>query len=88
MFRMQDPEKYALYDRLEEKCIAEKAMPELLDKLHDIRASNRDNLVSIIANQIDEAYWKYCRLTIIFVRLGRWCMAQWHCGARISMVRE
>lgn len=54
MFRMQDPEKYALYDRLEEKCIAEKAMPELLDKLHDIRASNRDNLVSIVQTRIDE----------------------------------
>ncbi len=53
-FRMEDPEKYALFDRLEAKCIADNAMPDLLEKLHRIRASNSDLLVSIVQARIDE----------------------------------
>lgn len=53
-FRMEDPEKYALFDRLEEKCIAEKTVPELLERLHEIRSSNADILVSIVQARLDE----------------------------------
>jgi len=53
-FRMADPEKYALFDRLEAKCIAENAMPELMERLHTIRVSNSDILVSIVQARLDE----------------------------------
>ena len=53
-FRMQDPDRYALFDRLEAKCVAEHAVPDLLDKLHRIRASNADKLVEIVQARIQE----------------------------------
>lgn len=53
-FRMKDPDRYALFDRLEAKCIADNAMPELLAQLHKIRASNFDNLESIVKARIQE----------------------------------
>lgn len=53
-FRMQDPGRYALFDRLEAKCIAEGTMPQLLEKLHGIRASNAKNLQSIVDARIEE----------------------------------
>ena len=53
-FRMKAPEKYALFDRLEEKCLAEKSFPELMERLHTIRKSNRAVLVSIVQARIDE----------------------------------
>lgn len=53
-FRMEDPDRYALFDRLEAKCAAEHAVPELMEKLHRIRASNTDKLVEIVQARISE----------------------------------
>lgn len=53
-FRVQDPDKYLLFDRLECKLLADKAVPELLEKLHAIRAANLVKLSSIIQEGIDE----------------------------------
>ncbi|HEX4870261.1 MAG TPA: TetR/AcrR family transcriptional regulator [Moraxellaceae bacterium] len=53
-FRVQDPDKYLLFDRLESKLMADKAVPQLLDKLHAIRASNFEKLTSIIKARIEE----------------------------------
>jgi len=52
-FRVQDPDKYLLFDRLEAKAVADKAVPTLLDKLHAIRASNLEKLSSIVRERID-----------------------------------
>jgi AcrR family transcriptional regulator len=51
-FRVQDPDKYLLFDRLESKLMADKAVPQLLEKLHAIRASNFERLDSIIRPRI------------------------------------
>lgn len=59
-FRMQDPNKYALFDRLESKCISEDAMPELINQLHDIRKSNLDQLESIVNTRIEEGMLLDC----------------------------
>lgn len=53
-FRVQDPDKYLLFDRLESKLTADNAVPQLLEKLHAIRNSNFDKLVSIVKARIDE----------------------------------
>lgn len=53
-FRVQDPDKYLLFDRLESKLTADKAVPQLLEKLHAIRAANLDRLTNIIKARIDE----------------------------------
>ncbi len=53
-FRMTDPDRYALFDRLEAKCISENALPELTEKLHRIRASNSDLLEQVVKARIDE----------------------------------
>ncbi len=53
-FRMQDHDRYALFDRLESKCIADNAVPELLEKLHRIRTSNADKLADIVQARINE----------------------------------
>ncbi|MGH8494041.1 MAG: TetR/AcrR family transcriptional regulator [Moraxellaceae bacterium] len=53
-FRVQDPDKYLLFDRLESKLVADKAMPQLLEKLHAIRRSNFDKLTSIVKARIEE----------------------------------
>ncbi|MEY1661863.1 TetR/AcrR family transcriptional regulator [Isoalcanivorax beigongshangi] len=47
-FRIQQPRRYQLFDRLENKVIKEQAVPELVDKLHTIRAKNLDSLVRTI----------------------------------------
>lgn len=52
-FRVQDPDKYLLFDRLESKLIADKAVPALLEKLHAIRASNFDKLTQIVRERIE-----------------------------------
>jgi AcrR family transcriptional regulator len=52
-FRVQDPDKYLLFDRLESKLVADKAVPALLEKLHAIRASNLEKLSSIVRERID-----------------------------------
>lgn len=53
-FRVQDPDKYLLFDRLEAKLVADKAVPALLEKLHAIRASNLEKLTSIVKTRIEE----------------------------------
>lgn len=53
-FRMKDPDKYALFDRLEHKLTNQTSCPDLVAKLHEIRASNLDKLASVIKRRIDE----------------------------------
>src|SRR5690554_6510770 len=53
-FRIVDPKRYQLFDRLENKVIKDQAVPELVEKLHRIRAANFDNLTRIIRARIDE----------------------------------
>ncbi len=52
-FRISDPKRYQLFDRLENKVIKDHAVPELVEKLHQIRASNFDHLGRIIKARID-----------------------------------
>jgi AcrR family transcriptional regulator len=52
-FRMKDPDKYALFDRLEHKLTNKTSCPELVDKLHEIRARNMDKLAENIQQKID-----------------------------------
>jgi len=66
-FRMSDPERYRLFDRLEEKVLKSSQMPELVEELHGIRASNFNHLTGVIQQRIDEgkledvpAYFHYC----------------------------
>lgn len=66
-FRMSDPERYRLFDRLEEKVVKTNQMPELIEELHGIRASNFNHLTGVIQQRIDEgkledvpAYFHYC----------------------------
>jgi AcrR family transcriptional regulator len=54
-FRVQDPDKYLLFDRLESKLTADKVVPQLLEKLHAIRASNFEKLTSIVKSRIDDS---------------------------------
>lgn len=51
-FRVQDADKYLLFDRLESKLVADKAVPALVEKLHAIRASNMEKLCSMVEMQI------------------------------------
>lgn len=53
-FRMKDPNKYALFDRLEHKLTNKTSCPELVEKLHEIRASNLDKLAESIQSKIDD----------------------------------
>ncbi len=53
-FRMRDPDKYALFDRLEHKLTHQTSCPDLVAKLHDIRASNLDKLAAVIKERIDD----------------------------------
>lgn len=66
-FRMSDPQRYRLFDRLEEKVVKTNQMPELIQELHSIRASNFNHLTGVIQERIDEktledvpAYFHYC----------------------------
>lgn len=54
LFRIKDPKRYMLFDRLEQKLVAAKAVPELLQKLHRTRASNAAVLTGIIQGRIKE----------------------------------
>lgn len=54
LFRIKDPKRYMLFDRLEQKLVAAKAVPELLEKLHRTRASNAAVLTGIIQGRINE----------------------------------
>ena len=53
-FRMKNPEKYALFDRLEHKLTNSNSCPELVEKLHETRANNLDRLVKIVEMRIAE----------------------------------
>ncbi len=53
-FRVQNPDRYLLFDRLEGKMVAEKEVADLVHKLHDLRASNRDILTQFIVRRIEE----------------------------------
>lgn len=66
-FRMSDPDRYRLFDRLEEKVVKASQMPEMIEQLHQIRASNFNNLTDVIKERIDDgklenvpAYFHYC----------------------------
>lgn len=66
-FRMSAPERYRLFDRLEEKVVKANQMQELVEELHRIRASNFNHLTGVIQQRIDEgkledvpAYFHYC----------------------------
>jgi AcrR family transcriptional regulator len=54
LFRIKDPKRYMLFDRLEQKLVAARAVPELLDRLHRIRASNAEKLTRIVKARIQE----------------------------------
>ena len=53
-FRMKEPEKYALFDRLEHKLTNQTSCPDLVAKLHEIRAQNLDKLAAAIKSRIAE----------------------------------
>ncbi|WP_150303936.1 TetR/AcrR family transcriptional regulator [Pseudomonas saliphila] len=66
-FRMSDPDRYRLFDRLEEKVVKASQMPEMIEQLHQIRASNFNNLTDVIKGRIDDGkledvppYFHYC----------------------------
>jgi AcrR family transcriptional regulator len=66
-FRMSDPDRYRLFDRLEEKVVKTNQMPEMVEQLHAIRASNFNHLTGVIQQRIDNgkledvpAYFHYC----------------------------
>ena len=53
-FRMKEPDKYALFDRLEHKLTNQTTCTDLVAKLHEIRASNLEKLAAVIQHRIDE----------------------------------
>lgn len=53
-FRISDPRRYQLFDRLENKVIKDQAVPELVETLHRIRESNFELLKRIIQERIDQ----------------------------------
>lgn len=53
-FRISDPRRYQLFDRLEQKVIKAHAVPELVDQLHAIRSKNFDVLTEVIQARIDD----------------------------------
>ncbi|WP_288476722.1 TetR/AcrR family transcriptional regulator [uncultured Pseudomonas sp.] len=66
-FRMSDPQRYRLFDRLEEKVVKTRQVPELVEQLHSIRTSNFQRRTSLIEGRIDEGkledvppYFHYC----------------------------
>lgn len=52
-FRMKEPDKYALFHRLEHKLTNKTSCPELVETLHKIRATNLDKLAGSIQSKID-----------------------------------
>lgn len=66
-FRMGDPERYRLFDRLEERIVKSRQAPEMVEQLHSIRASNFERLTRLIEDRISEGkledvppYFHYC----------------------------
>jgi hypothetical protein len=66
-FRMSDPDRYALFARLESKCASEPSVRELMAQLHRTRVANLDKLQSLVNARIKEgvlidcpAYFHIC----------------------------
>lgn len=66
-FRMRDPERYRLFDRLEDRIVKGRQAPEMVEQLHSIRASNFERLTGLIKARIDEGkledvppYFHFC----------------------------
>lgn len=66
-FRMRDPQRYRLFDRLEEKVVKSNQVPDMVDQLHSIRASNFEHLTELIKGRIAVGkledvppYFHYC----------------------------
>ncbi len=66
-YRLKDPEKYYLFERLEEKLTKRNPLPEMIDELHEIRTSNFDRLADLIRSRIAAGsledvpeYYHYC----------------------------
>lgn len=66
-FRMRDPQRYQLFDRLEEKLAKNSQRVDMLEPLHRIRASNFERLTQLIEDRIAEGkledvppYFHYC----------------------------
>lgn len=66
-FRMRDPQRYRLFDRLEEKVVKTSQVPEMVEELHKIRASNFERLTQLIKERIADGklenvppYFHYC----------------------------
>lgn len=53
-FRLSNPGKYSLFDRLEAICVKEGKVDELLAELHQIRNANLDQILGIINQRIAE----------------------------------
>ncbi len=53
-FRISDPKRYQLFDRLENKVIKDHALPELVEKLHSIREANFARLTEIVEARMEE----------------------------------
>jgi len=53
-FRMADPARYTLFDRLEKKCVREPSLARLVERLHRIRESNVAQLEQVISTRIGE----------------------------------
>ena len=86
-FRMRDPQRYRLFDRLEEKVVKTSQVPEMVEELHKIRASNFERLTQLIRSVSPTASWRMFRRTSIIALPGRWCMAPWRCTTRRSGAR-
>ena len=66
-FRMQQPDKYLLFNRLEEKLVKANVIPEMIEELHRFRAKNLESLSGLITGRMDEGlledvppYFHYC----------------------------
>ena len=53
-FRMSDPERYRLFDRLEEKVVKSNQLPAMVEELHKIRTSNFNHITGVIQSRIDD----------------------------------
>jgi len=66
-FRMQEPAKYLLFNRLEEKLVKANVIPDMIEELHQFRAKNLESLSDLISGRVEEghleevpAYFHYC----------------------------
>ncbi|WP_416885305.1 TetR/AcrR family transcriptional regulator [Marinospirillum sp.] len=66
-FRMQEPAKYLLFNRLEEKLVKSNVVPDMIEELHRFRAKNLESLSELIGARVDEGlledvppYFHYC----------------------------